>query len=242
MKPEASPSPAFLALGSAPAREWHPFPHYVGLPGCVAGTPGLDAADPVRRRAAPSDPGQELIGDPHGGLEIPERGEDGGLQIHQLGAPGSALVWRDAGPVHLLAELGVEFIEQPLPPGDPAQHELFNNCKLPVIADESCVREADVDSCGGNFDGVNIKLCKCGGPSTARRMALRARELGLRVMVGCMTESTVGISAAAQVGPLTDFLDLDGAVLLAEDAASGVRVEQGRLHYPDRPGAGVELL
>ena len=141
-----------------------------------------------------------------------------------------------------LAELGVEFIEQPLPPGDPAQHELFNNCKLPVIADESCVREADVDSCGGNFDGVNIKLCKCGGPSTARRMALRARELGLRVMVGCMTESTVGISAAAQVGPLTDFLDLDGAVLLAEDAASGVRVEQGRLHYPDRPGAGVKLL
>ncbi len=102
--------------------------------------------------------------------------------------------------------------------------------------------EPDVETCAGRYHGVNIKLCKCGGPSIARRMALRARELGLKVMVGCMTETSVGISAAAQVGPLTDYLDLDGAVLLAEDAAAGVRVEQGNIVFPDLPGSGIALL
>ncbi len=141
-----------------------------------------------------------------------------------------------------LAELGVEFIEQPLVPGDEGQERVFAECALPVIADENCVAEFDVEACVGRFHGVNIKLCKCGGPSIARRMALRARELGLKVMVGCMTETSVGISAAAQVGPLTDYLDLDGAVLLAEDAATGVRVEQGNIVFPDLPGSGIDLL
>ncbi len=141
-----------------------------------------------------------------------------------------------------LAELGVEFIEQPLAPDDEEQERVFAECVLPVIADENCVTEPDVEACAGRFHGVNIKLFKCGGPSTARRMALLARELGLKVMVGCMTETSVGISAAAQVGPLTDYLDLDGAVLLAKDAAAGVRVEKGNIIFPDLPGNGITLL
>src|SRR6185295_18209611 len=93
---------------------------------------------------------------------------------------------------------------------------------LPLVADESCQVEADVDRCAGHFHGVNIKLVKCGGLTPARRMIARARELGLSVMIGCMTESSVGISAAAQLLPLVDYADLDGAVLLMEDVASGV--------------------
>jgi len=141
-----------------------------------------------------------------------------------------------------LAELGVEFIEQPLPAGDPGMREVRKHSVLPVIADESCVREDDVDRCRDEFHGINIKLVKCGGLAPARRMIARARELGLEVMCGCMTESTVGISALAQIVPLLDHVDIDGAALLAEDIASGVRVEAGRRIYPDRPGTGVELF
>ncbi len=90
------------------------------------------------------------------------------------------------------------------------------NSALPLIADESCITEEDVDRCAGCFHGINIKLVKCGGLAAARRMIARARELGLKVMVGCMTESTVGISALAQLLPLLDYVDMDGAVLLAQ--------------------------
>jgi len=141
-----------------------------------------------------------------------------------------------------LADLGVEFIEQPLPPGDPAMAEVFRRSALPVFADESCAAEGDVDGCAGRFHGINIKLVKCGGLAPARRMIARARDLGLAVMVGCMTESTVGISALAQLVPLLDHVDMDGAALLAADIASGVRVVAGRATFPDRTGTGVELL
>ena len=140
-----------------------------------------------------------------------------------------------------LADLGVEFIEQPLPAGDPGMAEVYRRSALPVIADESCATEADVDRCAGLFHGINIKLVKCGGLAPARRMIARARSLGLRVMCGCMTESTVGISALAQIVPELDLVDIDGAALLAADIASGVVVEAGRRRYPDRPGTGVEL-
>ena len=92
------------------------------------------------------------------------------------------------------------------------------------------------------FHGINIKLVKCGGLAPARRMIARARQLGLQVMCGCMTESTVGISALAQIVPQLDHVDMDGAALLAADIATGVVVEAGRRRYPDRPGTGVELL
>ena len=141
-----------------------------------------------------------------------------------------------------LAELGVEFIEQPLAAEDPGMEEVRRHSALPVFADESCGVEADVDACAGRFHGINIKLVKCGGLAPARRMIARARELGLDVMCGCMTESSVGISALAQIVPQLDFVDMDGAALLASDIASGVVVEGGLRRYPDRPGTGVELL
>ena len=144
---------------------------------------------------------------------------------------------------HVLPNLGVEFIEQPLPADDhEGARQAYEDSLLPLIADESCLTEADVDRCAGRFHGINIKLVKCGGLAPARRMVARARELGMRVMAGCMTESSVGISALAQLLPLLDYIDMDGAVLLAEDIADGVRVEKGICHFPDRNGTGVELL
>ena len=136
-----------------------------------------------------------------------------------------------------LQSLGVEFIEQPLPADDwVGQQQVYEQSVLPVIADESCIAEDDVARCAGGFHGINIKLTKCGGLTPARRMIQHARRLGLKVMVGCMTESTVGISAIAQLLPLLDFVDMDGAVLLAEDIATGVRVERGICHYAAENG------
>jgi L-alanine-DL-glutamate epimerase-like enolase superfamily enzyme len=139
--------------------------------------------------------------------------------------------------------MGVEFIEQPLPPEDvDGARRAYEKSVLPLVADENCVFEEDVDKCVGKFHGVNIKLVKCGGLATGRRMAARARELGLKVMAGCMTESTVGISALAQMLPLLDYVDMDGAVLLAKDIATGVRLDRGKCTYPSVNGTGVELI
>ncbi len=142
-----------------------------------------------------------------------------------------------------LKELGVEFIEQPLAADrwDDIRR-VREHSVLPIIADETCIIESDVQRCAGFFHGINIKLVKCGGLTPARRMIAEARQLGLSVMVGCMTESTVGISAIAQLLPLLDYVDMDGAVLLAKDVASGVRVERGICHFPTLPGNGVALL
>jgi len=142
-----------------------------------------------------------------------------------------------------LAELGVEFIEQPLPADCWREMEqVFARSALPVIADESCCLASDVARCHGCFHGINIKLMKCGGLTPARRMIDQARELGLKTMVGCMTESTVGISAIAQLLPLLDYVDMDGALLLAKDTASGVTLQRGRAVFPDENGTGVRLL
>jgi L-alanine-DL-glutamate epimerase-like enolase superfamily enzyme len=137
----------------------------------------------------------------------------------------------------------VEFIEQPLPAGDwEGMQQVHRDSALPVIADESCLVEEDVDRCAGHFHGINIKLTKCGGLTPARRMIRRARERGLKVMVGCMTESTVGISAIAQLLPLLDYVDMDGAALIAQDVATGVQVVKGRAVFPKGPGHGLELI
>ena len=142
-----------------------------------------------------------------------------------------------------LAELGVQYIEQPLPPEDWAgMRVLHSKSALPLLADESCRVEADVDRCAEHFHGINVKLVKCGGLTPARRMLLRARQLDLQTMIGCMTESTVGISAAAQLLPLVDYADLDGPLILADDLASGVKIEQGRVIFSSQPGCGVQLL
>jgi L-alanine-DL-glutamate epimerase-like enolase superfamily enzyme len=142
-----------------------------------------------------------------------------------------------------LKKLGVEFLEQPLPRDDcDGMRRVFRECALPVFADESCLVEEDVPRCAGVFHGINIKLTKAGGLTPARRMITRARELGLKVMVGCMNESSVGISAIAQLLPLLDHVDMDGALLIAKDIASGVRLEKGRAIFPDENGNGVKLL
>jgi L-alanine-DL-glutamate epimerase-like enolase superfamily enzyme len=142
-----------------------------------------------------------------------------------------------------LKDLGVEFIEQPLAADRwDDLRRVRESSVLPIIADESCIVEGDVAACAVVFHGINIKLVKCGGLTPARRMIAEARRLGLSVMVGCMTESSVGVSAIAQLLPLLDYVDMDGAVLLANDIAEGVRLDRGRCIYPDRPGNGVTLL
>ena len=143
-----------------------------------------------------------------------------------------------------LKTLRVEYIEQPLPLEKTGEmKEVFPFSDLPLIADESCQVESDVDRCHGLFHGINIKLTKCGGLTPALRMIKRAREIDLKVMVGCMTESSVGVSAAAQLLPLVDYADLDGPMLLADDPARGVRFDsEGNVIYPERPGIGVDCV
>lgn len=145
---------------------------------------------------------------------------------------------------HALKELGVEFIEQPLPASASAEdnQRVFQNSVLPIIADESCREEADVERCHGLFHGINVKLCKCGGITPGFRMLKQARQLGMQTMVGCMVESTIGISAAAQLLPLLNYADLDGAELLGTQIATGVRVEHGVVTPANEHGLGIELL
>jgi L-alanine-DL-glutamate epimerase-like enolase superfamily enzyme len=142
-----------------------------------------------------------------------------------------------------LKSLGVELIEQPLKADDwDGMKRVFAESALPVMADESCLVEEDVARCRGYFHGINIKLVKCGGMTPARRMIAAARQLSLKVMIGCMNESTVGISAIAQFLPLLDFVDMDGAVLIARDVATGVYLDKGKAVFPAENGNGVRLL
>ncbi len=141
-----------------------------------------------------------------------------------------------------LKKLGVEFLEQPLKADNWEGHrEVFKHSVLPVIADESCILEEDVAKCKDHFHGVNIKLVKCGGLTPARRMIREAKNLGLKTMVGCMTESSVGISAIAHLLPELDYVDMDGSLLLAEDIATGVTIKDGKIFYSDITGTGVLL-
>ena len=142
-----------------------------------------------------------------------------------------------------LKKLGVEFLEQPLKADNWKGHkQLFKNSVLPIIADESCIIEEDVAKCYNHFHGVNIKLVKCGGLTPARRMIAIAKQLGMKTMVGCMTESTVGISAIAHLLPELDFVDMDGGLLLADDIATGITLNNGVIEYSELNGTGVTLL
>jgi L-alanine-DL-glutamate epimerase-like enolase superfamily enzyme len=142
-----------------------------------------------------------------------------------------------------LALLGVEFIEQPLAKDNlEGMREVFAHSKLPLMADESCISESDVEKCQGHFHGVNIKLVKAGGITPALRMIQEAKALGMKTMVGCMTESSVGISAIAHIAPLLDYVDMDGAMLLSKDPARGVRIFPEKVLFPEGPGIGAKLL
>ncbi|WP_372757091.1 dipeptide epimerase [Mariniflexile sp.] len=143
----------------------------------------------------------------------------------------------------VLKTLGVEFLEQPLKADDWDAHKLvFQKSVLPVIADESCQVEADVAKCHNHFHGINVKLVKCGGLTSAKRMLLQAKNLNMKTMVGCMTESSVGISAIAHLLPLLDYVDMDGAILLSEDIATGVSIKNGVTTYCSLNGTGVSLI
>jgi L-Ala-D/L-Glu epimerase len=135
---------------------------------------------------------------------------------------------------------GVEFVEQPMPADrllDTAW--LRERTSIPVIADENVVSMYDVPKLRGAFDGINIKLMKCGGLHTALKMIYTARSMRMKVMLGCMIESSVAVSAAAQLSPLLDYADLDGNLLIKNDPFEGVKVDEGRLVLPDGPGIGV---
>jgi L-alanine-DL-glutamate epimerase-like enolase superfamily enzyme len=141
-----------------------------------------------------------------------------------------------------LRAIGVEFVEQPLPPSaDARMPAICAALPAPVLADESCITIEDIERMPGNFAGFNIKLVKCGGLSPALRMVRRGRELGLETMVGCMLESSVLIAAGAVIAQITDYADLDGAWLLADDPARGWGFDRGRLYPEPAPGLGVEI-
>ena len=144
--------------------------------------------------------------------------------------------------IKIFAGLGVEFIEQPLAKDDwEGMKFLFENSPLPLIADESCVSEHDVIKCKGYFHGINIKLTKCSGITPALRMIPQARQLGMKVMVGSMNESSIGTGAIAQLLPLIDYVDMDGPLLLEEDNGDGVQFDYGKIIYGEGYGLGVKV-
>ena len=141
-----------------------------------------------------------------------------------------------------LAELGVEYCEQPLPAGDPDGPRVKERSPVPIYVDEDCHTLADVAACAERAHGINVKLAKSGGIREAVRMAHAARALGLGCMLGCMVESGLGISAGAQVASLFDHVDLDGNLLLAHDPWPGVPFLDGVQLPPEEPGLGVHAV
>jgi L-alanine-DL-glutamate epimerase-like enolase superfamily enzyme len=139
-----------------------------------------------------------------------------------------------------LKELGVELVEQPLAKDNrEGMKILYQQSPLPLFADESCVFETDVARCKDHFHGINIKLTKCSGITPAIRMIQQARELGLKVMMGSMNESSIGSAAIASFLPQLDYADLDGPLLLKEDKATGIVFDNGRVELSGKPGLGI---
>lgn len=142
-----------------------------------------------------------------------------------------------------LQQLGVELIEQPLQRGEwEAMKELKTLSGIPFFADESCVEEQDVARCAESFHGINIKLTKCGGITPALRMIKEARTLGLKLMMGSMSESTIGSAAIVHLMPLLDAVDVDGPLLLREDVASGLNFSDGKVQPAPAPGLGTAFF
>jgi len=142
-----------------------------------------------------------------------------------------------------LADRNCLFVEQPMP------KEMFKETAwlrerspLPIIADEYLQRISDVRRAADAYDGINIKLMKSTGLYEAHKMAILARALGMKVMLGCMTETSCAVTAAAQLSPMVDWADLDGNLLIANDRFDGIRIVDGKVTIPDRPGIGVELI
>jgi L-alanine-DL-glutamate epimerase-like enolase superfamily enzyme len=143
-----------------------------------------------------------------------------------------------------LEEFGVEFLEQPLVADDldglAEVRRVASAHHIPVVVDESCLVAADIPKLAGRVDGINIKLAKCGSLREALRMIATARAHGMLVMVGCMIETSLGITAAAHFTPLVDAADLDGAALTVDDPFTGATIERGQIRLPTEPGLGVK--
>lgn len=142
--------------------------------------------------------------------------------------------------INWLESQGVQFVEQPMPAAMLEEIRwVRKRAHIPLIADEACLHPTDIPKLVDAFDGVNIKLMKCGGMLEAFRMIQIAKSLGLKTMLGCMIESSIGVTAAAHLSPLVDYADLDGNLLIASDPYSGVKVKEGKLILPNRPGLGL---
>jgi L-alanine-DL-glutamate epimerase-like enolase superfamily enzyme len=141
----------------------------------------------------------------------------------------------------VLKDYGVELLEQPLAPDDLEGIAAVRRASpgIPVVVDESCIVATDIPKVAGAVDGINIKLAKCGSLREALRMIATARAHGLLVMVGCMVETSIGITAAAHFTPLVDVADLDGAALTVDDPFIGATIDRGRITLPSGPGLGV---
>jgi len=145
--------------------------------------------------------------------------------------------------INWLATQNVEFVEQPLPANDIEDMKwVRERVNLPVFADESLTTGKDMDRLIGAFDGINIKLMKCGGITEALNMVKKARDLNLKTMIGCFIESSLAITAAAHIAPLFDYIDLDGALLLKTDPFQGVKINNGQFTLPELPGLGVQPI
>ncbi len=141
-----------------------------------------------------------------------------------------------------LAELGVEMIEQPLAKDNwEGMQQLYQESSLPLFADESCVFEQDVLRCANHFHGINIKLTKCSGLTPARRMIEKGRELGLKIMMGSMNESSIGAAAVANFLPQLDYVDMDGPLLLSQDMAKGIQFDFGTVTLLGAAGLGIRV-
>jgi L-alanine-DL-glutamate epimerase-like enolase superfamily enzyme len=176
-------------------------------------------------------------------------------KVREVAKVSNAVLWVDANEAFSpeeapeiareLKDIGVRMIEQPVPAtaGPEVLRTVTEAAKpVPVIADESAVNVRDVPRLAGCVSGVNVKLAKCGGIRRALEMIHAARAHDMLVMLGCMVETTLGIAAATQISGVVDFVDLDGAMLLADDPFTGLLYEKGRLHLPEKPGFGVEPL
>lgn len=144
--------------------------------------------------------------------------------------------------INAFKDLNVEFIEQPLAKDDwEGMKWLYERSALPLIADESCVTEHDVQKCFEHFHGINIKLTKCSGITPALRMIENARKLNMKVMIGSMNETSIGSAAIAHLAPLADYIDMDGPLLLEEDTATGVGFDNGKILYNENSGLGIAV-
>lgn len=144
---------------------------------------------------------------------------------------------------YYLKDKGFLFLEQPMPKSQDADIAwLTQRSPLPIIGDEAIQNASDIVFYRNVYSGINIKLMKCGGLNGALKMIHVARALGMKVMIGCMTETSCAVTAAAHLSPLVDWCDLDGNLLISNDPFTGVKIDKGKIILPDRPGIGVEKI